>query len=255
MSATGKGKLAKSTPKTAQLHYCDVCKISCTGPQRYKKHLDGQKHKKKEAALQIGANPQPTGCGPNQLLCKLCDVTCTSTDAYTAHIQGSKHQKVLKLHTTESVVETTTTTSPSVFKTAMDTVQTKPATKPLAKPVTSVAGNLGLKRKMKEQTSKTKDVKKRQKSTTTTEGSPSGGGEEAPSCSWQGDTSHVQPGGTQLKSLRAKPDEVEDEATPATTIVISPDGVMRGACNVIENVQTGGNIGKHNALYIHQSFY
>ncbi|KAL5020715.1 hypothetical protein ScPMuIL_002204 [Solemya velum] len=49
-------------------------------------------------------------------------------------------------------------------------------------------------------------------------------------------------GGTQLKSLRAKPDEVEDEATPATTIVISPDGVMRGACNVIENVQTGGNI-------------
>lgn len=31
-------------------------------------------------------------------------------------------------------------------------------------------------------------------------------------------------GGTQLKSLRAKPDEVEDEATPATTIVISPDG-------------------------------
>ncbi|KAL5009426.1 hypothetical protein ScPMuIL_013490 [Solemya velum] len=51
-------------------------------------------------------------------------------------------------------------------------------------------------------------------------------------------------GGTQLKSLRAKPDEVEDEATPATTIVISPDGVMRGACNVIENVQTGGNIAR-----------
>ncbi|KAL5011217.1 hypothetical protein ScPMuIL_011701 [Solemya velum] len=73
-------------------------------------------------------------------------------------------------------------------------------------------GNLGLKRKLEEQTSKTKDVKKRQKSTTTTEGGPSGGGEEAPSCSWQGDTSHVQP------------------------------GVMRGACNVIENVQTGGNI-------------
>ncbi|KAL5020824.1 hypothetical protein ScPMuIL_002093 [Solemya velum] len=128
MSATGKGKLAKPTPKTAQLYYCDVCKISCTGPQRYKKHLDGQKHKKKEAALQIGANPQPTGCGPNQLLCKLCDVTCTSTDAYTAHIQGSKHQKVLKLHTTESVVETTTTTSPSVFKTALESQTTAKAT-------------------------------------------------------------------------------------------------------------------------------
>ncbi|KAL5011202.1 hypothetical protein ScPMuIL_011712, partial [Solemya velum] len=52
MSATGKGKLTKPTPKPAQLHYCDVCKISCTGPQTYKEHLDGQKHKKKEAALQ-----------------------------------------------------------------------------------------------------------------------------------------------------------------------------------------------------------
>ncbi|KAL5017691.1 hypothetical protein ScPMuIL_005219 [Solemya velum] len=148
MSATGKGKLAKPTPKPAQLHYCDVCKISCTGPQTYKEHLDGQKHKKKEAALQTRANPQPTGCGPNQLLCELCDVTCTSTDAYTAHIQGSKHQKVLKLHTklgksipsTDPVVVSTSTTSPSFFKTATNTVQTShKATKPLDKPVTPVA--------------------------------------------------------------------------------------------------------------------
>ncbi|KAL5009427.1 hypothetical protein ScPMuIL_013491 [Solemya velum] len=59
----------------------------------------------------------------------------------------------------------------------------------------------------------------------------------------QGEGASCSPtSGTQLRSLGAKPDEVEDEATPATTIVISPDGVMRGACNVIENVQTGGNI-------------
>ncbi|KAL5020839.1 hypothetical protein ScPMuIL_002078 [Solemya velum] len=136
MSATGKGKLAKSTPKTAQLYYCDVCKISCTGPQTYKEHLDGQKHKKKEAALQTRANPQPTGCGPNQLLCELCDVTCTSTDAYTAHIQGSKHQKVLKLHTklgksipsTDPVVVSTATTSPSFFRQLR--TRFRPATKP-----------------------------------------------------------------------------------------------------------------------------
>ncbi|KAL5011241.1 hypothetical protein ScPMuIL_011675 [Solemya velum] len=146
MSATGKGELAKSTPKPAQLYYCDVCKISCTGPQTYKEHLDEQKHKKKEAALQIRVNPQPTGCGPNQLLCKLCDVTFTSTDAYTAHIQGSNYQKVLELHTklgksipsTDPVVVSTSTTSPSVFKIATNTVQTKPATEPLAKSVTPV---------------------------------------------------------------------------------------------------------------------
>ena len=32
-----------------QVFYCEVCKISCAGPQTYKEHLDGQKHKKREA--------------------------------------------------------------------------------------------------------------------------------------------------------------------------------------------------------------
>ncbi|KAL5011182.1 hypothetical protein ScPMuIL_011739, partial [Solemya velum] len=190
MSATGKGKLAKPTPKPAQLHYCDVCKISCTGPQTYKEHLDGQKHKKKEAALQTRTNPQPTGCGPNQLLCELCDVTCTSTDAYTAHIQGSKHQKVLKLHTklgksipsTDPVVVSTSTTSPSFFKTATNTVQTShKATKPLAKPVTPVSA---------EQVRETTSV-----------------------------------GGTQLKSLEAKPEE-KTEATLAPTVIAPEDNMQ-----------------------------
>ncbi len=31
-----------------QVFYCEVCKISCAGPQTYKEHLDGQKHKKRE---------------------------------------------------------------------------------------------------------------------------------------------------------------------------------------------------------------
>ena len=35
-------------PKPQQLHYCEVCKISCAGPQTYKEHLEGQKHKKKD---------------------------------------------------------------------------------------------------------------------------------------------------------------------------------------------------------------
>ncbi|KAG5841159.1 hypothetical protein ANANG_G00196610 [Anguilla anguilla] len=77
----------KQPPKPPQIHYCDVCKISCAGPQTYKEHLEGQKHKKKEAALK------------NQLRCELCDVSCTGADAYAAHIRGAKHQKVVKLHT------------------------------------------------------------------------------------------------------------------------------------------------------------
>ncbi|XP_056132014.1 zinc finger RNA-binding protein isoform X1 [Lampris incognitus] len=92
----------KGPPKQPQLHYCDICKISCAGPQTYREHLEGQKHKKKEAALksggQTGASNGPRGV-QTQLRCELCDVSCTGVDAYAAHIRGSKHQKVVKLHT------------------------------------------------------------------------------------------------------------------------------------------------------------
>ncbi|KPP63931.1 Zinc finger RNA-binding protein-like [Scleropages formosus] len=72
----------------------------------YKEHLEGQKHKKKEAALKVSQNSiSGSGSGgpargtQNQLRCELCDVSCTGADAYAAHIRGAKHQKVVKLHT------------------------------------------------------------------------------------------------------------------------------------------------------------
>ncbi|CAL8254402.1 unnamed protein product [Merluccius merluccius] len=93
----------KGPPKQPQLHYCDICKISCAGPQTYKEHLEGQKHKKKEAALKSGGQTGASSNGPRgvqtQLRCELCDVSCTGVDAYAAHIRGAKHQKVVKLHT------------------------------------------------------------------------------------------------------------------------------------------------------------
>ncbi|XP_066552280.1 zinc finger RNA-binding protein isoform X2 [Amia ocellicauda] len=90
----------KGPPKQPQLHYCDICKISCAGPQTYREHLEGQKHKKKEAAQKCG-NQVPSGPRgvQTQLRCELCDVSCTGADAYAAHIRGAKHQKVVKLHT------------------------------------------------------------------------------------------------------------------------------------------------------------
>ncbi|XP_039758213.1 zinc finger RNA-binding protein isoform X3 [Pararge aegeria] len=92
----------KPQPKAQQLHYCDVCRISCAGPQTYKEHLEGQKHKKKEAAVKVAAAGGGAGaraCGASALRCELCDVTCTGADAYAAHVRGIKHQKVVKLHT------------------------------------------------------------------------------------------------------------------------------------------------------------
>ncbi|KAG5884871.1 hypothetical protein JTB14_025036 [Gonioctena quinquepunctata] len=96
-----KNMKARIAPKPQQLHYCDVCKISCAGPQTYKEHLEGQKHKKREAATKMAASVAVTSQNRsgNSLRCQLCDVTCTGNDAYAAHIRGSKHQKVVLLHT------------------------------------------------------------------------------------------------------------------------------------------------------------
>ncbi|XP_052101013.1 zinc finger RNA-binding protein-like [Mytilus californianus] len=138
----------KMPPKQPQLHYCDVCKISCAGPQTYREHLEGQKHKKKEAAMksQTGTttSSSSTPRGQNQLRCELCDVTCTGADAYAAHIRGAKHQKVLKLHTrlgkpipsTNPVVLSTATSSTA--KAGISTTTITTGVKPGIKPVPAV---------------------------------------------------------------------------------------------------------------------
>ncbi|XP_061585635.1 zinc finger RNA-binding protein isoform X2 [Cololabis saira] len=130
----------KQPPKPPQIHYCDVCKISCAGPQTYKEHLEGQKHKKKEAALKVSQSSSSSSSGgsalarsaQNQLRCELCDVSCTGADAYAAHIRGAKHQKVVKLHTklgkpipsTEPsmITQTSSSTTAASSKTATATV-------------------------------------------------------------------------------------------------------------------------------------
>ncbi|XP_052865044.1 zinc finger RNA-binding protein 2 [Anopheles cruzii] len=97
----GPFKARKPAPKPLLIHYCDVCKISCAGPQTYREHLEGQKHKKRELLAKQAAEPGGTAPArpPNSLHCELCGVTCTGNDAYAAHVRGAKHQKVVKLHT------------------------------------------------------------------------------------------------------------------------------------------------------------
>lgn len=82
-------------PQPQQLHYCEVCKISCGGPQTYKEHLDGQKHKKKAAA---STSTEPVKLPKGTFKCELCDVICTGRDAFSAHLKGANHQKVVNLH-------------------------------------------------------------------------------------------------------------------------------------------------------------
>ncbi|XP_038863093.1 zinc finger RNA-binding protein-like isoform X8 [Salvelinus namaycush] len=132
----------KQPPKPPQIHYCDVCKISCAGPQTYKEHLEGQKHKKKEVALKASQSSSSSSSSggssargtQNQLRCELCDVSCTGADAYAAHIRGAKHQKVVKLHTklgkpipsTEPSVVTQTPTSTTASSSKTPSSSTTP---------------------------------------------------------------------------------------------------------------------------------
>lgn len=85
-------------PRPKQVHYCEICKISCSCPRAYTEHLESKKHKKREASQNSSTGSQPVA-GPNKYHCGLCDVICTDKDAYAAHVRGSKHQKVVKLHT------------------------------------------------------------------------------------------------------------------------------------------------------------
>ncbi|XP_066889198.1 zinc finger RNA-binding protein 2 isoform X8 [Kogia breviceps] len=117
-------------PKELPLHYCDICKISCAGPQTYREHLEGQKHKKKEAAQNVGIQPNGSPRGVQaQLRCDLCAVSCTGAEAYAAHIRGSKHQKVFKLHT--KLGKPIPSLDPAPANSAQATSSSQPAATPL----------------------------------------------------------------------------------------------------------------------------
>uniref|UniRef100_A0A8C3YJ23 Zinc finger RNA binding protein 2 n=1 Tax=Catagonus wagneri TaxID=51154 RepID=A0A8C3YJ23_9CETA len=118
----------RAGPKQLLLHYCDICKISCAGPQTYREHLEGQKHKKKEAAQKMGIQPNGSPRGVQaQLHCDLCAVSCTGAEAYTAHIRGAKHQKVFKLHTKLGKPIPTIEPAPENSSAAQATGTSKPA--------------------------------------------------------------------------------------------------------------------------------
>ncbi|NXS01757.1 ZFR protein, partial [Oxylabes madagascariensis] len=101
----------KQPPKPPQIHYCDVCKISCAGPQTYKEHLEGQKHKKKEAALKASQN--------------------TTNNSTTAHhvTNFSSYLQVVKLHT--KLGKPIPSTEPNVVTQATSSTSTS-ASKPTA---------------------------------------------------------------------------------------------------------------------------
>uniref|UniRef100_A0A803YLQ1 Zinc finger RNA-binding protein n=1 Tax=Meleagris gallopavo TaxID=9103 RepID=A0A803YLQ1_MELGA len=121
----------KQPPKPPQIHYCDVCKISCAGPQvlvlcnilLYAEILNTFF----TSVFSEKALPQESHT--LELRCELCDVSCTGADAYAAHIRGAKHQKVVKLHT--KLGKPIPSTEPNVVTQATSSTSTS-ASKPAA---------------------------------------------------------------------------------------------------------------------------
>uniref|UniRef100_A0A8C6M7B8 Zinc finger RNA-binding protein n=1 Tax=Nothobranchius furzeri TaxID=105023 RepID=A0A8C6M7B8_NOTFU len=126
----------KQPPKPPQIHYCDVCKISCAGPQ-VSSVQHTHTHYSNSCLYSISK--------ANQLRCELCDVSCTGADAYAAHIRGAKHQKVVKLHTklgkpipsTEPSMSTQTSITAAPSKTTMATLSSSSTTSSMCLSATS----------------------------------------------------------------------------------------------------------------------
>ncbi|VDM49171.1 unnamed protein product [Toxocara canis] len=78
----------------------------------YKDHVEGKKHKKKEA-LQKGEDRTLSKSWVS-FRCEMCNVTCTGKDTYESHILGSRHQKTANLmkKLIKSVPETSAVTAP-----------------------------------------------------------------------------------------------------------------------------------------------
>uniref|UniRef100_A0A915IKG5 DZF domain-containing protein n=1 Tax=Romanomermis culicivorax TaxID=13658 RepID=A0A915IKG5_ROMCU len=92
----GGGSAGTNYRSSGQVHYCEVCKISCGALQTYREHLEGRMHKKKEAMLKSG--PENPARSKSSFYCEICEVLCTGADTYQSHVRGSKHQKTIKLH-------------------------------------------------------------------------------------------------------------------------------------------------------------
>ena len=97
----GGGKGFNSFIHPQQVHYCEICKITCGTNATYKSHIEGAKHLKKAAKANSGADAIEqlrSSSKHGTWKCVLCDIISTSNDAFKAHINGTKHTKKVELH-------------------------------------------------------------------------------------------------------------------------------------------------------------
>lgn len=74
----------RRAPSSQQLFYCEICKVSCAGPQTYKEHLDGQKHKKREQTNKLTESQTVSN-----LELPSTDINSSNVASTTANINGN----------------------------------------------------------------------------------------------------------------------------------------------------------------------
>lgn len=74
------------TAITGYVFRCDLCDIECTGPEVWRTHVVGAKHKR-ELARQNSVGTV------SQYFCSTCEIECTGPESYYAHVEGKVHLK------------------------------------------------------------------------------------------------------------------------------------------------------------------
>lgn len=92
------GLVGEQTP-VAQKWHCSLCQVSATSEELLKSHLQGKKHKAKEARLGVDQKTGNANGAENvkseamtKWYCSLCQVYAASEKNLQDHLQGKKHQ-------------------------------------------------------------------------------------------------------------------------------------------------------------------
>lgn len=78
-------------PVDPRKYFCEVCNVTCGGPDSFEAHLVGKSHKHKEGLKTGKIRLDLNRPGYH---CEVCNATCTAKDAFTAHLNGVKHNRV-----------------------------------------------------------------------------------------------------------------------------------------------------------------
>ncbi|XP_070539790.1 uncharacterized protein [Ptychodera flava] len=83
--------LENSIPVEYDESFCEICKVSFTGPESANQHYTGTKHKKKEETVRLASKNRLPGS-----YCFVCHITCNTRQQLKIHEQSPKHMEMAR---------------------------------------------------------------------------------------------------------------------------------------------------------------